>query len=234
MSHPVQLPLGIRLRDDATFDNFVGGDNGTLLAMLDPRRQEAGDQELLFYLYGNPGVGVSHLLEAACHQAQLSGQSSVYLPLAELDDYPATLLDGLENLDLVCIDDLQQVAGSAVWEEGLFHLFNRVRESGTRLLIGARQTPAKMGIQLPDLVSRLGWGLVFQVQPLDDERKCEALILRARNRGLELSEELARYILSRSARGMGALFNVLELLDNASLRDKRRLTLPFIKQVMGW
>ncbi|WP_426416523.1 DnaA regulatory inactivator Hda [Aestuariirhabdus sp. LZHN29] len=230
----MQLPLGIRLRDEATFDNFVAGDNGALMAMLDPRLAKRGEQEPLFYLYGNPGVGVSHLLEAACHQADQAAQSSVYLPLLELGDYPASLLEGLENLDLVCIDDLQQVAGSMAWEEGLFHLFNRVRDSGTRLLLGSRQTPANMGVQLPDLVSRLGWGLVFQVQPLDDEHKCEALILRARNRGLEMSDELARYILSRSERGMGALFGVLEQLDSASLRDKRRLTLPFIKQVMGW
>ncbi|MCL6416296.1 DnaA regulatory inactivator Hda [Aestuariirhabdus sp. Z084] len=234
MTDPVQLPLGIRLRDDATFDNFTVGDNGLLLSMLDPREAQIGQTEQVVFIYGNPGVGVSHLLQAACHQAEQAEQGCVYLPMLELKDYSVSLLDGLESLSLVCIDDLEQIAGSPLWEEALFHLFNRLRESGTRLLLGARQTPTNMGILLPDLISRLGWGLVFQVQPLSDEQKCVALILRAHNRGLEMSDELARYILSRSDRGMGALFKVLEQLDNASLRDKRRLTLPFIKQVMGW
>ncbi len=234
MSHPVQLPLGIRLRDDATFDNFVIGTNGTLVSLLDLRGEAPGRDEQLFYVYGSEGAGASHLLQAACHQADQLSTSSVYLPLAQLSDYPVSVLEGLEALDLVCIDDLQQIAGAAEWEEAMFHLFNRLRDSGTRLLVAANCAPTHLGLELPDLLSRLGWGLVFQIAELDDEQKCSALILRARNRGLEMTEDLSRYILSRSPRSMGALFDVLEKLDSASLRDKRKLTLPFVKQVMGW
>ena len=90
------------------------------------------------------------------------------------------------------------------------------------------------GLTLPDLSSRLAWGVVFQLQNLDDQDKQQMLQLRAALRGLQLPDEVARYILSRGARGMGELFTALERLDQASLQAQHRLTIPFVKRVMGW
>ncbi|MFT6430691.1 MAG: DnaA family protein [Halopseudomonas sp.] len=121
-----------------------------------------------------------------------------------------------------------------MWEEALFHVYNRLREQGGRLLMAASASPRNMGFSLPDLISRLGWGLVFQLQPLDDQNKQEALKLRAERRGLQLPDEVARFMLSRGARGMGELFAVLEKLDHASLQAQHRLTIPFVKRIMHW
>ncbi|WP_263322560.1 DnaA regulatory inactivator Hda [Endozoicomonas sp. Mp262] len=235
MSLPVQLPLSVQLRDDATFANFFGGPNDALVNLLDmDRKLPSVDTEQFIFIYGNNGVGCSHLLQAACHQVDRQAGRSIYLPMSELVNYSPQLLEGMERLQLVCIDDIGEVAGIPEWEEGLFDLFNRLRDAKTRLLVAASKPPKSLGIQLPDLVSRLSWGLVFQVQPLTDHDKVSALQLRAHLRGLEMSEEVARYIIYRSSREMGSLFQILHKLDGASLRAKRKLTIPFVKQVMGW
>lgn len=222
-----QLTLRIGLRDSATFANFLAGDNTAPLHLL-----QQGSEPFI-YLWGAMGSGRSHLLQAACHAETACGGSPAYLPLAELARVGVELLDGLEQMSLVCLDDLQAVVGDPVWEEGLFHLYNRVRDVGGRLLAAADASPAALGVQLADLRSRLGWGPVFQLRALDDAGKLAALQLRARARGMELSEEVGTYLLRRGPRDMHALFELLERLDQASLAAQRRLTIPFVRELIS-
>lgn len=234
-SHPMQLPLGIKLRDEATFDSYFNGPNAALVAVLQTLADPVqAPEERCVYIWGAGGSGRSHLLQAACHRMAEAGALAMYLPLAEVRDHGPQLLDGMEELDLLCLDDLEVLAGDAEWEEALFHIYNRIQQRQGRLLMAAAAAPRALGIQLPDLVSRLGWGLVFQMQALDDEGKQQMLKMRAERRGLHLPDEVARYILSRGARGMGELFAALEQLDQASLQAQHRLTIPFVKRVMGW
>lgn len=232
---PMQLPLGIKLNDEATFTNFYAGPNAAVVAAVEAL---SGSQPVLpdtcLYLWGSAQSGRSHLLQAACHRMAESGGLAMYLPLAEVQDLGPDVLEGMEHFDLLCLDQLDALVGDAAWEEALFHLYNRLREQGSRLLMAASAAPRVMGFSLPDLASRLSWGLVFQLQPLSDVDKQHMLILRAELRGLQLSEDVARYLLSRGARGMGELFQVLEQLDQASLQAQHRLTIPFVKRVMGW
>ena len=219
MSLPVQLPLGVQLRDDATFANFYGGVNDALVNMVSDTQASPEVEQFVFF-YGSRGVGCSHLLQAACNQVDHSGERSIYLPMSELVYYSPQLLEGMERLQLVCIDDLGKIAGVPEWEEAIFDLFNRLRDSRTRLLIAADNPPKNLNIQLPDLVSRLTWGLVYQVQPLSDKDKAAALQLRAHMRGLDLSEEVARYIIYRSSRDMGKLFQILHKLGQCLSEGK--------------
>lgn len=227
-----QLSLSIGLRDDATFANFYPGDNGYLLGAL--RALIGGAGEAFQYVYGPHDSGKSHLLQALCHQADAAGLRSVYLPLDELALLSPDLLEGLEALDLVCIDDLNLVAGRAKWEIALFHCFNRLRDAGKILVISADAPPAKLGVKLPDLSSRLAWGITSALHKLDDEQKTAAFKLRARERGLELTDEVARYILHRSPRTLRELFDMLSVLDHASLMAQRKLTIPFVKETLRW
>jgi DnaA family protein len=232
---PVQLPLGIKLRDEATFASYYPGPNATVLAATRAFASlQSAVPECCLFLWGTEGTGRTHLLQAACHALADEGGLAMYLPLDELADEGPLLLEGMESVDLLCLDKLEAVVGRPDWEEALFHLYNRLREQGGRLLVAAAAAPRALGLKLPDLESRLGWGLVFQLQPLDDEGKQEVLKLRAAQRGLQLGDDVARYILSRGARGMGELFAALEALDQASLRDQHRLTIPFVKREMGW
>lgn len=221
-----QLTLRIGLRDSATFANFLPGDNAAPLHLL----QQC--TEPFVYLWGGIGSGRSHLLQAACHTETAHGGSPAYLPLAELAQAGVELLDGLEQMSLVCLDDLQAVVGDRDWEESLFHLYNRVRDAGGRLLAAADASPSALGIHLPDLRSRLSWGPVFQLQSLDDAGKLAALQLRAQARGMELGEEVGTYLLRRCPRDMHALFELLERLDQASLAAQRRLTIPFVRELI--
>ncbi|KAA0875154.1 DnaA regulatory inactivator Hda [Nitrincola tapanii] len=229
---PVQLPLGITLRDEARFENFIVGENGLLFNSL--RQAARGQGEQYLYLWGGASHGSSHLLQSSCHEAQAFGRSSVYLPLRELIDHPPGILDNMEQLQLVCIDDLDCIAGESAWQEAVFHLFNRMREVGHTLLIAAHKAPAQLGLALPDLVSRLNWGMVFHVYPINDEAKAVALKARAAGRGFELSDEVVHYLLHHGSRDMAHLLAVLERLDHASLSAQRRITVPFVKQEMGW
>lgn len=226
-----QLALQILLDDSATFDNFFVVDSNKQL--VDYLLAEAsGRLDQFVYLWGTSGSGCSHLLQSVCHNFDARSASSFYLPLRQFQDYSPEIFDGLESFELVCLDDLEAIAGQRDWELGLFSLFNRLRESGTRLLVGARFGPRELQITLPDLLSRLQSGIVFQVQALDDEEKREALRLRATRRGIELNDEVISYVLQRNERSMQALFALLERLDRFSLQSQRRITVPMVRELL--
>jgi DnaA family protein len=172
------------------------------------------------------------LLQAACQQAADLKLSVAYLPLLEIGELNAEMFTGLEQLSLVCIDDVQALAGDAQCEEALFHLYNRMREAGSRLLIAGDVAPSALPIVLADLQSRLSWGPVFHLQDLNDENKISALQLRARTRGFELTEEVGQFLIRRSARDMTSLFALLDRLDEASLAQHRKLTIPFVRDLI--
>ena len=230
-----QLPLSLMLRDDATFANYYPGNNQAAVAavrnLILPNADDPTADSML-YLFGGSGVGRTHLLQAACHQATEHGWCSAYIPLAEAAAFSPDMLDDLEQLDLVCIDDLHCVAGERSWEEALFHLYNRLRDSKSRLLVVADDRPQQLNLLLPDLVSRLSWGLVYQLHRLTDDDKIAALAARAAARGLEISATVGQYLLRHGPRDMSALFAILETLDRASLAAQRRLTIPFVKQAL--
>lgn len=228
---PRQLPLPVRLKDEATFDNYLPQQAtqaliGALLA------QTAGAGEAIIYLFGGAGSGKSHLLQASCHHA---AGNAIYLPLSELMHYePAEVLQGIEALDLVCLDDVDRVLQRDDWELALFDLCNRAREQGCKLLVAGNAAPRALAVNLPDLRSRLAWGIVYQLRDAQDEEKIAILQFRAARRGLSLSREVCSYIVTRSARDTEALLGLLDKLDNASLIEQRALSIPFVKSILGW
>lgn len=228
-SHP-QLPLGLALRDSARFNSFYPGEN--LEAVHELQLSATGRGEALIYVVGAGGMGKTHLLQAACYEAAQSGRTTGYLPLQELPGFAVTVFDDLEQLDLICLDEVAAVAGHEDWERGLFDLFNRVRQSGSTLLIAAGKRPDQAGFLLPDLVSRLGWGVTYLLKPLAEHDVIAALRCRAQARGLQLPEETAQYLLRRFPRDLPTLFALLDTLDTASLIEQRRLTVPFVRSVL--
>lgn len=232
-----QLPLAVQLRDDATFDNYYVADNALLVNQL---KQQLKEGERYLYVYGKAGSGRSHLLQAACHQAQQMGKSAMFLPLEELKSYPAdSLFEAIEGQGLICLDDLDKVLGGhvlggEVWELALFNLFNRLKDSNTALLVSAEVAVRELPVQLADLQSRLSWGSVYQLNSLNDEQRQQALQFRASKRGMELTNEVAQFIYHRCQRDTSALFVVLDDLDQASLKQQRKLTIPFVKSVLNW
>lgn len=231
MAKPVQLALSVRLDDAATYKNFCPLETLNHAAVLN--FLQAGEQREIFgYLWGGADSGVSHLLQAACHQALATGLAAQYLPLAEFLDYPADdVLEGLDQLNLICLDNIDAIAGNQAWELAVFRLFNQAREQSVQLLLGADAPPRELGVQLADLVSRFGWGPVFHLPAPGDQEKYRILQFRAARLGLELKEDVVRYLLSRFERSLSSLLERLTELDKASLQRQRKITIPFIREL---
>ena len=181
-----QIPLRFAWRDGLSFNNFFPAKNGEAVHYLQQAACGASGAEQFLFLWGASSVGKSHLLQAACQLAAEHQRSVAYLPMMELVDLSPEIFDGLEKMSLVCVDDVQCIAGESEWEKGLFYFYNRVRDAGGVLLVAANVAPAALNIGLPDLHSRLGWGPVFHLAELDDVGKIAALQLRAKRRGFDL------------------------------------------------
>jgi DnaA family protein len=227
--HP-QLPLSFGLQDSATFATFVAGPNAEALATLNRLTGSAWEPHV--YLQGAASTGKSHLLQAVCHAAGERDTASVYLPLAAIEQFPCTVLDGLENLAIVCIDDVQRIAGREDWELALRNLFERLQETRGSLLIAGHGLPGELGIALPQLVSRLAGCLLLSLKPLPEPERLEALRLRAALRGLSLSADVERYLLRHYGEPLSTLLEALEMLDTASLAAQRKLTVAFARTTL--
>jgi DnaA family protein len=222
-----QLALPLRLADHAVFGSFLGTGNETLVATLIDLAEHGEGQGC--WLWGPAATGKTHLLQAVCGSA---GDRSVYVPLTQLADAGSGLIEGLASREIVCLDDLDAVAGDPDWEGALFELCNQVLDAGHHLVVAAPMSPRECPVALPDLQSRLARLPTFQLRELDESDRVAALQLRARHRGLDLPDETARYLLSRSRRDMASLYELLDKLDLEALRAQRRLTIPFVKEVL--
>jgi len=228
-----QLALNLRLRDASSFENYFVARNREAVECLQhavrslSRAPHAPASWLV--VWGEPGTGKTHLLEAACRAAQEQGYAPLYVPLVEKTNFTTALLEDVEQVPLVCVDNVDVIAGDITWEAALFALYERLRAQGGMLVLAARTSPAAIGLKLADLATRLSAGLVYQLQPLSDEEKIAALRLRAQRRGLEMTEEVANYLLTRFPRDLHSLFALLDKLDTATLAAQRRLTIPFLR-----
>jgi DnaA-homolog protein len=220
-----QLPLSVGLQDRATFANYLPGAN---LQALDASRSVAQGSSPLLYLHGIAGTGRSHLLQAICAATPGAG----YFPLEELRDIGTEVLEGVAGLPVVAIDDLDLVAGAPEWEARLFSLYNECLATGARLAVAAGVPARDLPLSLPDLASRFAAMPHYALRPLDEAQQGQALRLRAAQRGIELPPETLLYLQRHFARDVGSLHRLLDHLDVASLEEQRRLTLPFIREVL--
>ena len=212
-----QLLLNIAPEWIPTLENFVSGRNAELLSVL-RNRLNVTEGERCLYLWGESGSGKSHLLQAVVQQATALGQSASYVQGAVSQAREVVAVDDVESLE-----DAAQIA--------LFELYNRMREGCGLLLVSGSVAPAYLQLR-DDLRTRLGWGLVYQVQGLSDEEKTEALESHAQARGLILPHEVMQYLLRHGRRDLPSLLVILDALDALCLRLKRRASVPLLKEVM--
>jgi DnaA family protein len=226
-----QLALAIKLNDEATLADFNWANNTLLQQQIQQILTYKGDR--LLYLWGALGSGKSHLLQACCQDLN-STHSAIYLPLAILKEWGSQIIEGLEEQTLICIDDIDVIAKDPVWEEALFHLYNKIKDQERSILIiSGNQSPTKIPLDLPDLRSRLCWGLVLQLNELSDENKISTIKLRALKRGFNLPTSVGQFLLNRCSRNMHDLHQLLNRLDDASLAAQRKITIPFVKEILN-
>lgn len=225
-----QLPLGVRLRDASVFASYFGGRNQAVVDAL--LASSALRTPTCIWLHGPSGSGKTHLLQALCAQASARSAATAYLPLEELATTSADLLSGYGDFSLVCLDDVQSLSGRGDWERALFRLHQELEERGGRLVASGATPPASAEFQLRDLASRLNGGLVLTLHALHEDEQIAALQLRAAQRGVELPSDAAQFLLRRLPRDMASLCAFLDELDEASLIAQRRLTAPFVREVL--
>ena len=223
-----QLPLRVTLRDRALFSSFLAGPNAAVLTQFAAlaHEQRAG----LVWLCGPEASGKTHLLQALCAQA---GEGARYLPLSQLLEFGPTALSDWHGERWLCLDDVESVIGNNEWERALFAVYRDVEDRGAGLLMAARAAPPQLTFALPDLASRCTAASRLTLKALDEPDQLAALQLRAQQRGFELPEETARYLQRRLPRDLSSLFAVLDELDTAALTEQRRLTVPFIREVLA-
>ena len=221
-----QLLLDIAPPSPPTLANFVPGRNRELLQTLN--NMLAG-RERFVYLWGAAGCGRSHLLQAVVAAATRNQLNAVYIECGGTDDTNIAFAAS-SAADCVAVDDVERLSASA--QIGLFNLYNRMRDEGhARLLVSGPVAPAQLGLR-EDLVTRLGWGLVYQVHELTDEEKAQAVQSHAASRGFDLPQEVSDYLLHHGRRDLPSLIATLDALDRYSLANRRQVTVPLLRELL--
>lgn len=211
-----QLLLDISPDWQPTLDNFVVGDNAELLFGL---RAALAGNERNFYLWGETGCGKTHLLHAVLHAAQHAGLSALYCDA----HVPDTLAD------VIAVDNVEEYDEATQIE--LFNLYNQMRDSGGLLVVSGKVAPQQLQLR-PDLRTRLGWGLIYQLHRLSERETALALHAHAANKGYRLPDEVVHYLLTHGRRDLTSLLASLDALDALSLSLHRPPSVPLLKQAM--
>ena len=223
-----QLPLRLALARGRRFGDFeVTPDNAELVDAV--RRIAADRTPERVLIAGEPGAGKSHLLEAACAVASAGGDVVAFVPMREWCAKGVDAVHGLGRSGLLCIDDIDAVAGDRGWEEALLALVEASAPGRTRLLASAAAPPSKIPFALADLQSRLSAATVYRLRELDDESRARALRRHASGRGIDIPDDVVGYVLTRHRRDMASLVALLDRLDYHSMAHQRRLTVPFVR-----
>lgn len=224
----LQLPLNVQLNDSARFDNFYAGKNAQLVNKLN---QLNNSKDEFLFIWGAEGVGKTHLAHACSQLISDTGKTVAYLPLDE-PFMAAEFLDNIESVDFVCLDGFDVISKHPQWEQAVFNLYNQLKLFDRQLVIFSGSSPNQLKINLGDLKSRLGAMEVYKLSGITDLNKSEYLVNYAQSRGLEISSEVANFILSRTNRELGAIQYTIKRLDQQALTHKRKITIPFVKEIL--
>jgi len=226
-----QLPLDFKLRSRQTFGNFISGRNLAAIHALQELNAAVSVPPAPVYLWGESHVGKSHLLNATCQAATEQGGQAAVIPahfIRERDNL------GLSDaFDLVCLDDVHQLAGDADGEQRLFDWINHLRQVGMPFVLASRLAPGDPLWRLPDLVSRLNWGRAWQLLPLNREQALAVFGQRAAERGLKLDETVLKWLRRHQSSDLNFLLQLLEIIDKNSLQTRRKLTIPLLKELIA-
>ena len=225
-----QIPFEVGNFQKIDFTSFIEGDNQELLDFLHTMPKKKKNDCL--YIWGSQGTGKTHLLQAACKQADDMNSQVTYIPLKQYEEFDSEIFNGLGKLDLICVDDLEFISGNLEWQQRLTLLYNEIRDNNNSIIISSTSSPKNIKIELDDLKSRLVWGQVHKIKPPNDELKIEILKRKASERSFELSESVAEFLIHRTERDLNSLIKILDVIDHSSLAAKRKVTIPFVKKLI--
>lgn len=226
----MQLLLPVTLNSGQNFETFVESKQSNGLVVSALKEAILSSDFTAHYIAGGESSGCSHLLSACCHYANQNSLTSILMPLDQVIQMTPAAIEGLENVDLVCIDNFDCIQGDKTWETAIFNLFNSLQQSNATLIFSGHHVPQELQLTLPDLTSRLQWCTLFQLTSLSGDEKVSALVQHAHYMGFELTEDVVKFMLNRLPRKMSFLMQALNTLAKKSIEKKRKVTVPFVKQ----
>lgn len=227
---PEQFPLQFELQANQSFSTFYPGSNKEIISHL---QTITSSNEQQIYLWGESGTGKTHCLQASCQEANKLNKTAFYLSLNPQILPDSSILEGLEAFDLVCLDNIDTICKDVHWEQSFFNFYNLHRDSNKQLIISAPCPPKYLDIQLPDLKTRMSWGLTLKLSSLTDEQQLQALIYKADALGFDVPINVGRFIMTHYARDLASLWTILDKVEQATLIAKRKISIPFLKQIMS-
>jgi DnaA family protein len=228
MSNPKQLTFPWNKSFHSSFESFyVDPQNEQLISSL----KNISINENI-YIYGLKNSGKTYLLQSLCNEFSKSNKSSLFLPLIDVIKYGVEIIDSIENMDLVCIDGLEIISQNKEWEIGLFNLINNALQTGCRLVFTSSSEEGRINFSLADLDSRIKKFQSYEIFPISDEHLFKALKKISNLRSITLGEKEAQYLITYTKRNIADLVNILESLDQLSMENKRRITIPLIKELL--
>ncbi len=227
---PEQLALQFEFQSTQNFSGFYSNGNKEIITHL---QQLFINKEQQVFLWGEAGSGKSHLLQACCQEANNLKKTAFYFSLTEKLLPSPSILNGLENINLVCFDNIDQITENPEWEQAFFNFFNLHRDNNNHLLLSALCPPKYLGIQLPDLKTRMNWGLTLKLNPLSDEERLNALIYKANILGFKIPINVGKFLMTHYASDLPSIWKLLNKIERATLEAQRKLTIPFLKQILA-
>jgi len=210
-----------------SLDDFIVGKNSEALFQLQ------NVQNPFIFIWSPKQVGKSHLLSALNAQLLKQKQTALFIPLKNYQSLHPSMLNNLENADIVCIDDIDAIAGVKEWEHDLFHFYNKIKAKGNRLIVSANENTVNIPFNLADLCSRLQWGLTYEIKELSDDDLLKALKNKALRSDFNLTNEVGTYLLNKFSRDISELLKLLDQLAYQSLSSQRKITVPFVKEFLN-
>ena len=228
MNKPKQLTFPWNKVNKSSLEGFyTSQENSHLVSIL----KDANFSDDLF-IYGTKESGKTFLLQALCNSYSSMSKSSLYIPLHKVMNYGVEIFESLENMNLICVDGIEEVISKIEWEKAIFNLINKALISKSRLILSSSQDLKSLNFALPDLESRIRKIQSFELYPINDKDIFDALKYISKLTSINLGDKEAKYLVTYSQRNISNLVHILESLDQLSMEMKRKITIPLIKEVI--
>jgi DnaA family protein len=229
MSNPRQLALQIQINERASLDNFfISKNNNKAIQILKDllKRSNNGAQIFIDDLGSN---GKSYLLQAICNDFSNSNNSTIYIPMQKAINLEPSILEGINDLNLICLDDIDLISNQRDWELALFNLINECYEKDCFLLLSGSIDKLEV---IPDLISRIKKMEILRLKAIDDDELLRATQSISKNLNIEISDKNMNYLINNSRRDIKTVFRTLSQLEKESLERKKSIGLNLIKEVI--
>ena len=229
MSNPRQLALQIQINERASLNNFFVSKKNNKTIQILKNILLGSDKGVQIFIEDLGSNGKSYLLQAICNDFSNSNNSSIYIPMQEAINLDPSILEGVSELNLICIDDIDLINKRRDWEIALFNLINECYEKECFLLLSGSINRLEA---IPDLVSRIKKMETLRLEAINDDELLEATKAISKNLNIEISDKNMNYLINNSKRDIKTIFRTLSQLEKESLERKKSIGLNLIKEVI--